>query len=300
MTTGFNGTGRSGGHYASGSGSMLICPPPRNRDGALGPACKWCDGWGFMLGIQTSGSCHRCNGSGVERTAFDDPAVKAYLARIRAEIKEAQARAAAIDPGLPAALELQRLLDIKCSRQFWQETIWWATASGATVSNSTTETIIFPNVTIPANYMQDGRALRLRVQGQHTTPGSGTVSLVFELRWGGVAGTVICKTGTITTLISLTAAVWDLDILVQTRSNGSTGTVMGIGKATVYGATAPTLASTTGAPGIAPMTQGGQVTPATATLDLTADTALSITGQMGQANAGCTFIGLNYIGESLN
>jgi hypothetical protein len=279
---------------------MVVCPPPKNREGLLGPPCRVCDGWGFLLGIKSSGSCRDCRGSGVEQAAFDDPAVKAYLARMRAEIQAAQQRAAALDPGLPAALELQRLLDIKCSRQFWSEMIWWATASGATVASSTTETIIFPNVTIPANYLQDGRALRLRVQGQHTTPGTGAVTLIFQLRWGGVAGTVISKTGTITTLISLTAAVWDLDILVQTRSNGATGTVMSIGKAMVYGATVPTIGSATGAPAIAPMTQGGQITPATATLDLTADTALSITGQMGQSNAGCTFIGLNYIGESLN
>jgi hypothetical protein len=223
-----------------------------------------------------------------------------YLAKLRAEVRNIEARAGKLDPGLVDALNLQKLLDIQCSRQSWEELVWWATVSGATIVSSTAETIIFPNVTIPANYMQDGRAMRYRVQGQHTTPGSGVVTLVFRLRWGGVSGPVICITGTITTLISLTAAVWDLDILVQTRSNGNPGTVMGIGKATVYGATAPTIGSATGAPAVAPMTQGGQVTPAVASIDLTGDTQLAITGQMGQSNAGCTIIGLNYQGESLN
>ena len=186
------------------------------------------------------------------------------------------------------------------SRQFWCEQLFWATASGATVSNTTTETIIFPNVTIPANYMQDGRTLAIRAMGQHSTLGSGTVSLVFNLRWGGVAGTVICKTGTITTLISLTAAFWDLDLEIQTRSNGATGTVMGNGTVRVYGATAPTIGSATGAPAISPMTSGGQITPATATLDLTADTALSLTVTMGAASASNTVIGLQYTGKALN
>jgi len=47
------------------------------------------------------------------------------------------------------------------SRQAWNETLAWATADGTAVHTTTTETILFPNVTIPANYMQDGRALRL-------------------------------------------------------------------------------------------------------------------------------------------
>lgn len=52
------------------------------------------------------------------------------------------------------------------SRQFWSELLAWATADGTAVNTTTTETIIFPNVTIPANYMQDGRVLRLTVMGR--------------------------------------------------------------------------------------------------------------------------------------
>lgn len=167
------------------------------------------------------------------------------------------------------------------SRQFWSETIFWATASGATVTNTVTETILFPNVTIPANYMQDGRAIRLLAKGQHSTLGSGTVSLVFTVRWGGVSGTILTKTGTITTLISLTAAYWEFEVVIQTRSNGSSATFMANGTAQVFGATAPTIGSATGAPAIAPMTNGGQITPAVATVDATADTALSSTVTMG-------------------
>jgi hypothetical protein len=186
------------------------------------------------------------------------------------------------------------------SRQFWSETITWATSSGTAVANTTTETILFPNVTIPGNYMQDGRALRLRVMGQHSTLGSGTVTLTFSIRWGGVAGTLICKTGAIVQVISLTAAYWDLDVLLQTRSNGSAGSVMGNGIVRVFGATVPTIGSATGAPAVSPMTNGGQITPAAATLDLTADTALALTLIHGAASASNTVTGLEYIIESLN
>lgn len=283
-----------------GGMTQTFVPPPVNRDGSKGPTCKVCDGWGFVLRIGGGGTCQKCQGTGVELSVFQDPAVKSYIDRLRREIHLVEERAKAIDPGLSDALQLKRLLDIKMSRQYWQEMIWWATASGATVSNTVTETIVFPNVTIPANYMQDGRALRIRAQGQHSTAGSGTVTLTFRFRWGGVSGTVISLTGAITQVISLTAAFWDLDFLMQTRSNGSSGTVMGNGLARVYGATAPTIGSATGAPANAPITNGGQVTPAVATLDLTADTALSLTCQMGANTSGNNYIGLNYIGESLN
>jgi hypothetical protein len=45
---------------------------------------------------------------------------------------------------------------------------------------------------------------------------------------------------------------------------------------------------------------GGVVTPAAATLDLTADTALAITATWSAASASNTLTGLNYILESLN
>ena len=71
------------------------------------------------------------------------------------------------------------------SRQHWSESIFWATADGTAVANTTTETIVFPNTTIPANYMQDGRVLRLRAFGKLST--TGTPTITFAIRWGVVA-----------------------------------------------------------------------------------------------------------------
>lgn len=187
------------------------------------------------------------------------------------------------------------------SRQFWNELVSWATASGTSINTTATETIIFPNITIPANYMADGRTIRLKLFGLHSTLGSGTVTNIFEIRWGGVAGTVICKSGTITQVISLANALWDVEVYITVRSNGATGTVMGNGVARMFGATAPTIGSATGAPAIAPMTNAGQTGPAVATLDLTADTALAVTAQMGSGASASNIIqGTNYTLESLN
>ncbi len=184
------------------------------------------------------------------------------------------------------------------SRQYWEESLAWATASGVAVANTTTETILFPNITIPANFMQDGRTIRIRAVGQYSN--TGTPTMIFTVRLGGVAGTVICKTAACTTPSGVTAAMWDLDVIITTRSNGSSGTVMGNGIARVFAAVAGTVASATGEGLVTPMTAGGVVTPATATVDLTADQALSVTLTWSAASASNTATGLNYVVEAMN
>lgn len=184
------------------------------------------------------------------------------------------------------------------SRQFWNETLAWATASGTAINTSTTETILFPNVTIPANLMADGRCLRLRAFGGYGT--TGTPTLTFSLRWGGVSGTVISKSGAITTGSGVgggasMTALWSVEALIQVRSNGSSGTLMSNGEIVLY--TTGTAAGS-GYPLVSGSTGG--TTPAVATVDLTADTALSITALWGTNNAANNIQGHQYTIEALN
>lgn len=183
------------------------------------------------------------------------------------------------------------------SRQSWCETYWVSAVSGTAVANSTAETIIMPNVTITANYLNGTRALWIKLFGQYST--TGTPTLTFFLRYGGVGGTLLCKTAAIT-LPTVTAGGFELDILVQVRTDGATGTVMANGRAYVYAGVATTVASATGAAAVTPMMNGGTLTPATATIDMTADTALSITAQWSAASASNTLTGLNYTILSIN
>lgn len=191
------------------------------------------------------------------------------------------------------------------SRQYWSETVSWATASGTAIANTTTETILFPNVTVPGNYMQDGRCLRLRAFGGYGT--TATPTLKFSLRWGGVAGTVLCaQAANITTSAvgsgaSMTA-LWDLEIFVQVRANGSTGTLMTNGTSTLYTSTLLTAGTVTNYGQTAPIASGstGGITPVAVTADLTNDTALSLTAVWGTANAANSVQGHNYTIESLN
>lgn len=283
-------------------------PEARNIYGNLGPQCPVCSGLGHVLRVGGGGapvtrstSRCTCDGTGVDLMAVQ-----------RHQISSLVDRMAAMEQQNVSLLRRQQRLmrelnsykkNGKMSRQFWEECIAWATSSGTSINTSAAETIVFPNVTIPANYMQDGRALRMIVKGQHSTLGSGTVTVIFRVRWGGVAGTLLVATGTITQVVSLTAAYWEFEVVLQTRSNGAiaTGTIFGGGTCRVFGATAPTIGSATGAPAISPMTAGGQITPAAVAVDLTADTALSVTAQMGSgASASNIIIGNQYSLESMN
>lgn len=191
------------------------------------------------------------------------------------------------------------------SKQFWTETLAWATSTSTAVANTVTETILFPNVTIPGNFMQDGRALRLKAFGSYGT--TVTPTIIFTIRWGGVAGTVLAKSSTVTTTSGVgggasMTALWELEAIVQTRSNGSSGTLMTNGIATLFTSTAMTAGTVTNYGEPLPIVSGstGGTTPVAVTADLTADTALSLTATWSAANAANSIQGLNYYIEALN
>lgn len=184
------------------------------------------------------------------------------------------------------------------SRQFWSETVDWTTADGTAIANTVTETIIFPNITIPAGLMQDGRMLRVVAYGRHST--TGTPTLTFRGRWGGVSGTVLAASGALVTGSAVTNAMWRLELLLQVRSNGSSGTIFATGEAEVGEDATATVGSATNSRAHDFMGSAGVATPAAVTVDLTADTALAITATWGTASASNTLTGHNRILEVLN
>ena len=193
------------------------------------------------------------------------------------------------------------------SKQFWNETLSWATASGTAVANTTTETILFPNVTIPANYMQDGRCLRLVAWGGHGTQNSATQNITFSIRWGGVAGTVLSKTATVTATQNVgggasMTAVWSIEAYIQVRANGSSGTAMSNGNVCLHTSTAAVAGTVTNYGMFFPLASGstGGTTPVAVTADFTADTALALTVTWATANAANSIQGLNYTIEAMN
>jgi hypothetical protein len=174
------------------------------------------------------------------------------------------------------------------SRQYWQEVLTWAVADGAAIANTATETVIYPNITIPANYLQDGRVLRIIMKGKLST--TGTPTITFRARWGGVAGTILAQSAAITNGSSVSNVIWELELILQVRSNGSSGSVLAMGRVNVGGASSI----------VNFMGSAGATNPAAVTVDLTADTALAITAQWGTASTSNTLTGMQYIIESLN
>lgn len=184
------------------------------------------------------------------------------------------------------------------SRQFWSETIGWEVAAGTAIASTVTETIIFSNRTIPANYLQDGRQLRLRAFGGYGT--TSTPTLTIRLRWGGVSGTVLAATGAITTPsgtgggASMTA-LWSFEAVITVRTNGASGTLFTNGSISLGAAGTASMLEY-------PMVSGstGGTTPVAVTVDLTADTALSITATWGTSNSANSLRGDQYVIEALN
>ena len=191
------------------------------------------------------------------------------------------------------------------SRQYWEETLTWATSTATAIANSTTETVLFPNITIPANFLQDGRCLRGRGFFSYGT--TSTPTLTFALRWGGVAGTVIAKSAALTTTSAVgggasMTAMGSFEFVIQTRSNGSSGTLMTNGEVVTFTSTAPTAGTVTnyGLPQVLASGSTGGTTPVAVTVDLTVDTALSLTATWGTANSANSIQGLNYTLEAMN
>lgn len=176
------------------------------------------------------------------------------------------------------------------SRQHWNEALWWATADGTAVDDTTTEEIIFPNVTIPANYMQDGRCLEISASGRLST--TGTPTITFAIRWGGVGGTLLATTEPITCANNSSNVAWSLSATIQTRANGASGSLFVMGDVKVN------LTASTHTSGV--FGSSGFDAPAAVTVNLTADTALSVTADWSAASASNTLTGHLYKGLSIN
>lgn len=176
--------------------------------------------------------------------------------------------------------------------QSWCEALRVVQADGTAIVSSTTETIIFPDTTIPANFLKGERNIHVIARGKYSS--TATPTLIFAVRLGGVAGTVLCQSGPITVASGITNAIWEVDVEIQVRVAGSSGSLMAMGKAIVgSGHATPAVGSATGAPGFSNMgSAANQITPAAVTVDLTVDQALSVTAKWSANSASNTLTGL--------
>jgi hypothetical protein len=180
------------------------------------------------------------------------------------------------------------------------ETVAVLTASGTQISDTATETIVCPDLNIPAYFMVPGRNLELIAWGVLsnvvTTPGT----LIMRLRWGGVAGTVLLASaaqGLDTT--ARTNAGWWLRCWVGCRTDGATGTFNSFGQMANFNLLSSTAAN------LLPALLGSAGTPnANANADVTVDTTtaklLSLTAQFSVATSPTNLTCHNRIVKVLN
>lgn len=174
------------------------------------------------------------------------------------------------------------------SVQSWMETIAASLADAAAVTG-TTETILVPNITLPANYMYPGRVLKARLAGKIsnivTTPGT----ITLQARWGGVAGASLATSGVISqNIVAQTDDSWEAEFYIVCRTAGAAGSFLTSGKAFFGNA----IAANAGQVFLIPASANAAV----GSLDTTAATALSFTAKFSLT--GNSITALSYTLES--
>lgn len=187
----------------------------------------------------------------------------------------------------------------------YEELLSSVITDGTAVNNSSTENLLFPDLMIPANYMQPGgipgRTLRWRARGRVTTL-STAATLIMAIGHASSAVTTIsgaatcwAKTGAVT--MEATAHTneqwWNKGDLVV-RSVGASGTVFGQGDSN-NAAQAFTAANNV----LCFMGSAGSATPAVVTMDMTINEFVAITAKWSLTTA-YSITGHNYILEALN
>ena len=181
------------------------------------------------------------------------------------------------------------------SRQTWNEILMASEVDGPTLATFTTAASILPLpavYTLPSNYFDIGRTLRLKAQGRMSSFTSGTFT--FQVMLGAV---IAWTSGAVTTVVSLTNQSFDLEIVLTCRAigGGTSANLMGVGRMSssiLTGGTSAAQAGTWVLPTTVPVVGTGFNSAATQAVDLF--TACSV------SNAANAITCHQYTLESLN
>jgi hypothetical protein len=155
---------------------------------------------------------------------------------------------------------------------------WWGTQlnptlTAATVANTASETVV-GTFTIPANDAVAGGVYRMVMYG--TASSTGTPTITFRVRLGGVAGTALATFGAVTTSSGASNQAWQMSTNLFCVAPGSSGTW------SAYSSLAQQIASATGVATSNTMTNG------TVTANSTTSLTLVVTAQWSAASASNT------------
>jgi hypothetical protein len=145
-------------------------------------------------------------------------------------------------------------------RNTWQNLIYndprGLDQDGLTLASFTTSAPIFPAFVIPRNTFEPKRLFNIKARGLWAA--TGTPTYTFRLQ-NTVGTTVTLVTSAAITVSALTNQAWEIDIDVQVRTDGPTGTLEAMGDLSMGGVTGPIYLPATG------------TAPAPATVDTTID-----------------------------
>lgn len=164
------------------------------------------------------------------------------------------------------------------------------TYDGTAIVNTATETIVFPNVPIPAETMFHGRRLKITAAGKLST--TGTPTIIFRLRWGGVGGTVLALTEALAMGSGVANVIWRLEATIQCRVDGATGKLIVFGEVKIHTAAGTIVQNV--------FSVSGFDAPAEVTADVLAAADLALTAQWSAADPANTLTGMDYCVEALN
>jgi hypothetical protein len=169
-------------------------------------------------------------------------------------------------------------------RNQWDSVLEYIVADGTAVDDTTTEEVIFPasSFLIPANFMNHHRALAFELYGKLST--TGTPTITFGVRWGGVGGTIIGLSEALTNGSGVANVNWSLKGVIQSRSGGAAGTLLCFGEAKLHTAAGTVLTNV--------FSVSGYDAPAVVSIDHTAAADLAFTADWSAASASNTLTGM--------
>lgn len=187
----------------------------------------------------------------------------------------------------------------RLSNQIWEETLRSSIADGTAVATTTSETIMVPDFTLPADYMSTRRTLRYTLWGKLSTVITTPGTVTHRLRWGGVAGTVLAASGAYAP--GPGSASTDFTFCVEwtliSRAEGASGSFICFGQRILGDFDSTSSATIVGNLNMWLMPASA---PAAVTVDTTTAKALSPTVQFSVNTAGTTTTTMSAILESLN
>lgn len=150
------------------------------------------------------------------------------------------------------------------------------TQDGLTLASFTTAASIFPDITLPTNFFTSSRKLWIKARGIWAA--TATPTYTFSVK----VGSVVVATSAAITVSALTNQMWEMDIEIQTRSEGTAGTLEALGDLNLAGVTGQQYVP---AAGTAPAASGA--------IDLTSSLALAIQIACSASSASNTVKGIS-------